>query len=81
MAVHEGTQDLAAILRKRRLGLGLSQEEVSHRSGIDQKALSSIERGQADPRLTTIVRLASALELELTLMPVMTRDAASGDSI
>jgi transcriptional regulator with XRE-family HTH domain len=41
----------------------LTQEEVSHRSGIHVTEASRIERGLRDPRLTTLVRLADALEV------------------
>ena len=46
--------------RKKR---GLTQEEVSHRSGIHVTEVSRIERGLRDPRVTTLVRLADALEV------------------
>jgi transcriptional regulator with XRE-family HTH domain len=46
--------------RKRRR---LTQEEVSHRSGIHVTEVSRIERGLRDPRVTTLVRLADALEV------------------
>ena len=46
--------------RKRR---HLTQEEVSHRSGIHATEVSRIERGLRDPRVTTLLRLADALEV------------------
>jgi transcriptional regulator with XRE-family HTH domain len=42
----------------------LSQAEVSARSGIHPTEVSRIERGLRDPRLSTLVRLARALEVE-----------------
>ncbi len=41
----------------------LSQTQVSGRSGIHTSEVSRIERGLRDPRLSTIVRLARALEV------------------
>jgi transcriptional regulator with XRE-family HTH domain len=41
----------------------LTQEEVSHRSGIHVTEVSRIERGLRDPRVTTLLRLADALEV------------------
>jgi transcriptional regulator with XRE-family HTH domain len=41
----------------------LTQEEVSDRSGIHVTEVSRIERGLRDPRVTTLVRLAEALEV------------------
>lgn len=42
----------------------LSQTQVSARSGIHVTEVSRIERGLRDPRLTTVVRLARALEVQ-----------------
>ena len=52
-----------AHLRALRLGLRLTQEEVSHRAGIHVTYLSGIERGQRNPSLKNIRRLAMALEV------------------
>jgi transcriptional regulator with XRE-family HTH domain len=41
----------------------LSQTQVSTRSGIHATEVSRIERGLRDPRLSTVVRLARALEV------------------
>ena len=42
----------------------LTQEEISDRSGIHVTEVSRIERGLRDPRVTTLVRLAKALEVD-----------------
>ena len=41
----------------------LTQEEISHRSGIHVTEVSRIERGLRDPRVTTLIRLANALDV------------------
>ena len=41
----------------------LTQEEISNRSGIHVTEVSRIERGLRDPRVTTLIRLAHALEV------------------
>jgi transcriptional regulator with XRE-family HTH domain len=43
----------------------LSQTQVSSRSGIHVTEVSRIERGLRDPRLSTLLRLARALEVPL----------------
>jgi transcriptional regulator with XRE-family HTH domain len=43
--------------------LRLTQEEVSGRSGIHVTEVSRIERGLRDPRITTVLRLADALDV------------------
>jgi transcriptional regulator with XRE-family HTH domain len=50
-------------LREIRQKLGLTQEEVGERSGIPQGEISRIEHGERDPRVSTLVRLAKALEV------------------
>ena len=44
---------------------GLSQKELSERTGIDQSDISKIERGVANPSVATLERIAAALEGEL----------------
>ena len=53
-------RNVAAARANRRL----SQTQVSSRSGVHVTEVSRIERGLRDPRLTTIVRLARALEIK-----------------
>lgn len=44
----------------------LSQEELSEKVGISSKYLSSIERGKENPTLDTFIRLALALNVEIS---------------
>lgn len=50
-------------VRKARRDLELSQEALADRAGLSAKHLGEIERANKDPRLTTVLRLAHALEL------------------
>jgi transcriptional regulator with XRE-family HTH domain len=50
-------------LREARLKLELSQEQVSERSGVHATEVSRIEAGKRDPRVSTVERLARAVEL------------------
>ena len=47
---------------------GLSQKEVSELTGIDQSDLSKIERGAANPSVTTLYRIAEALGAKLKII-------------
>jgi transcriptional regulator with XRE-family HTH domain len=58
------TAILARNVAAARADLGLSQTQVSKRSGVHVTEVSRIERGLRDPRLSTIVRLAHALEVK-----------------
>ena len=44
---------------------GLTQMELANRARMDMAEISRLERGKRDPRLSTVVRLAVALELPL----------------
>jgi len=49
--------------RKFRLALGLSQEAVAERMGVDRAYISSMERGLQNATLLTIWQTAQALEV------------------
>ncbi len=53
--------------RQARTEQGLTLSDVSARTGIAVPNLSRIERGETDPRWSTINRLAQALDLSITL--------------
>lgn len=48
-------------LRARRAELGLSQEAVAAEASMDQSQYSRIERGEVDPSIRTLTRIARAL--------------------
>lgn len=54
---------LAGTIRKFRRDRELSQEALAAVAGINPKHLSEIERANKDPRATTVLRLAEALDL------------------
>ncbi len=55
-----------AVARKR---AGLTQAELSERTGIAQGDISNIEKGNVDPRLSTLIRIAMVLNLDLFAVP------------
>jgi len=63
MAWVQPREQFAANLRRHRLHHGLSQEALGHASGLHRTEVSLLERAGRDPRLTTITRLAHALEI------------------
>jgi transcriptional regulator with XRE-family HTH domain len=65
-------------IRARRLALGLSQAEAARRSGIQQRQVSLFERG-GDVTLSTLLKLAQALDVEL--IPVPREDTAKVKSL
>jgi ribosome-binding protein aMBF1 (putative translation factor) len=54
---------VARIVIRRRLELGLSQQEVADRMGTSHSAISRIESGLHPTKQDTLARLAEALEM------------------
>jgi transcriptional regulator with XRE-family HTH domain len=50
-------------VRAARLARGWTQEELARRTGLATVQVSRIERGRREVRLTTLLRLTSALDL------------------
>lgn len=57
------------ILKEARARKGLSQRELSAKSGVPQSHISKIESGRVDLRVSSLVALARVLDLELELVP------------
>ena len=64
----EAAIELGLQFRDARVACGMSQRELSERSGIRQADISRIERGAGNPTEGTLQRLASALEKRLELV-------------
>ena len=56
-------------LRDARARKGLSQRELSARSGVPQSHISKIEAGGVDLRMSSLIALARALDMELFVAP------------
>ena len=59
---------------------GLTQKELSERTGITQSDISKLERGNANPSIRTLQRLAAGMGMKLRLefLPDATRVASKG---
>jgi transcriptional regulator with XRE-family HTH domain len=55
--------NLGKNLRDARDRLGLTQEEVASRSGVQAGEISRIERGKRDPQVSTLEKIAAAVEM------------------
>jgi len=51
-------------VRMLRKAKGLSQEALAHDAGMAMRYLAGIERGEENPTLAILVRIASALAIE-----------------
>lgn len=55
----------AAELKARRSELGISQEDLAHRSDVNRTFVAKLELAQNQPTLTVLLKLAGGLEVEL----------------
>jgi CheY-like chemotaxis protein len=66
------TIDLKALLgmaiKTQRASLGISQEELAYRAGLHRTYVSDLERGARNPSVDSIEKLASALELSISML-------------
>ena len=56
---------LGAAIRKRRLSLGLSQEEFAEKIDCHRNFIGRLERGEQNPTVDTLVRLAAGLRCKV----------------
>jgi transcriptional regulator with XRE-family HTH domain len=72
-------QSMMDALVARRKALGMTQEQVGQHMGtmITQSRVAKIERGNTDPRLSTVQRYARAVGAQVTL--VLDEEEATGE--
>ncbi len=63
------SEDMIALLRAARLAQGLTQRELGERIGSPQSYVARLEAGGTDPRMSSLVEVARALDLDLKLVP------------
>ncbi|WVL02479.1 helix-turn-helix domain-containing protein [Cyanobacterium sp. Dongsha4] len=51
------------LIKSKRNHLGISQEELGFRSGLDRTYISGIERGVRNPSFTALVKIAQGLNV------------------
>lgn len=55
-------------IKQARLSLGMTQDQLAERLGMEQADLSDLEQGQRNVQLTTINRLATALGVDPAIL-------------
>ena len=58
-------EQMAARLKALRERLGLTQEQLSEKSGVGRSHLARLETGKQDPTLSTLEKLAKALGVKV----------------
>ncbi|MGB0560502.1 MAG: helix-turn-helix domain-containing protein [Spirulinaceae cyanobacterium] len=57
---------LGMLIKRQRRSLGISQEELGLRCGLDRTYISGLERGVRNPSLTALVTLSEGLNLTVS---------------
>lgn len=55
------------MIKERRQALGVKQQELADLAGVGINSLVAIERGKANPRLSTLLAIAETLGLEVKI--------------
>ena len=71
-------EDIIGTLKAAREAKGLSQRALSARIGVPQSHISKIESGGSDLKLSSLIELARALDLEIALVPRKFMPAVDG---
>ncbi|MGN6128561.1 MAG: helix-turn-helix domain-containing protein [Humibacter sp.] len=58
------TEELGRRIRDWRTGQGLTQEELASGSGVDSTTIGKIERGERNPNVHNLIRIAVALGVD-----------------
>ena len=54
-------------IKEKRMDLKMSQQQLAEKTGIDQSDLSKIEKGNANPSIKTLKKIAKGLHCKLSL--------------
>jgi len=67
-------------VRTLRARVVISQEELGHRGRLHRNYVGAIERGEINPTLKTMLRLAHGLEVRLSTLAAAYEDVDDGDA-
>lgn len=67
--LHMDIVELVQVIELRRAERGMTQEMLARSAGISRRTLNSFFAGEADIGLRRLLRIASVLDLTLTLAP------------
>lgn len=58
---------IGQVVKNRRKNLGITQSHLAELAGVSVNTLYKIERGEANPTLEVVAKIADVLGMELTL--------------
>ncbi|MBO4228398.1 MULTISPECIES: helix-turn-helix domain-containing protein [Bradyrhizobium] len=72
------SEELVHEIQSRRAKTGMSQRALADRTGLSQAHISQMETGRLEPGLSSFLRIARALDLEVVLVPKKFLPAVEG---
>ena len=67
---------LGRLLRDQRKAMGLTQTLAGELVGVHQTTVSDVERGVSKVKIDTLLKLISALRLEILIQPIQSQETA-----
>ena len=58
--------EVARLLRSERIRQGISMDRLAQKASLSQPMISYVERGMRNPTLDTLLRIANALDVDLS---------------
>jgi transcriptional regulator with XRE-family HTH domain len=62
-------ENIGAVIRNRRKRLGMTQQDVAEIAGVQRQTISRVETGNGTVAVTTLVRVALVVGLDLGVKP------------
>ena len=70
IAASDARVKLAIALSKARKAQGLTQKELSEKTGIRQAVISRLEHGDTATQIDTLIRLFAAMNMKMQVVPL-----------
>lgn len=64
-------KNFAKLLKQYRIMNDLTQDEMAFRCGLSTRHYQNLEAGKVNPSLTTVIRIATVLDLDLNCLKVI----------
>ena len=81
MAIADLKALLGAAIKAGRSALRISQEELAYRADLHRTYVSDVERGVRNPSIASIQKLASALQISVSVLFEQTRDRSQAKQL
>ena len=74
------TKTVGTILRETRRQRGLTQRQLAKAAHVGENSVTRYERGQSDPPLDALIRIADALDVRLSYLLLLAENRANANA-